>query len=87
MAKKPKAILLYLDDLPAVQQLTLEERGILLTALLEYGNGALIDAESLSGGVHYVWPIFKTRIDAQFQKYAETCERNKQNRNGNIVQL
>ncbi len=83
MAKKrPKSILVYLEDYLAVQQLTLEERGTLFTAMLEYGNGALVEPGALHGGARYLWPIFKSRIDAQFEQYAATCERNKRNRTG-----
>lgn len=79
-AKGPKGILVYLEDYSAIQQLSLEERGQLFTAMLEYGNGAVIESSDLTGGSHYLWPLFKSRIDAQFKKYEETCERNRKNR-------
>lgn len=74
---EPKGFLLYLDDLKALEPLTFEERGRLLTHLLEYaisGNECVIE-----GNERFIFPIFKTRIDRDFEKYREKCERNRKN--------
>ena len=78
--KKPKCILMYINEIIVLEPLTMEERGRLITAIFEYANGVVVDC--IEGGERFIWPVFRSRIDAQFAKYRETCERNRRNRAG-----
>lgn len=80
MQKRPKGIFIFLEDSLAIAQLTLEERGRLFTAILDYANGCIVD--NLTGSERILWPIYQSRIDEQLRKYEETCKRNANNRRG-----
>lgn len=73
--KKPPCFQIYLDSFVQVKFLNLSERGELFTALFEYATkGEIIDFSSER--IAIVFSFFKTRVDRDFQKYAERCQQN-----------
>lgn len=75
-----KAIYLYLDYLELFGGYTLEQRGCLITAMLEYAaTGVLPEFE---GPEHYVWPMLRGQIDRGREKYNARCRQNAENARG-----
>ena len=75
---KPKTLYLDLSAFVQIEMLSMEERGQLFTAILEYANNGEISAE-LSRVVSIVYQRFKQDIDEDFAKYARRCEINRRN--------
>lgn len=72
-----KAIYLYLDYLELLGGYTFEERGRLVTAMLEYAaTGA---APDFDGPERYVWPSLRNQIDRDTARYEERCRKNAEN--------
>lgn len=72
-----KAIYLYLDYLELFEGYTIEQRGQLVTAMLEYAaTGAVPDFDGPEG---YVWPVLRGQIDRDREKYNARCKRNAEN--------
>ena len=75
-----KAIYLYLDYLELLGGYTLEQRGRLVTAMLEYAaTGAIPDFD---GPERYVWPMLRGQIDRDREKYNARCKQNAENARG-----
>lgn len=72
-----KAIFLYLDYLELFREFTLEERGRLITAMLEYVTTGAIP--EFTGPERYVWPSLRNQIDRDTAKYEEKCRKNAEN--------
>ena len=66
-----KAALLYPEWLESIQPLTLEERGELLTLILQFTAGE--DAEPTSPAVTAAWGFVRTSLAANSKKYSEMC--------------
>ncbi len=66
-----------MDDLDALEPLGDAERGRLLTSLLQYSRTGA--AEELRGNERFLFPMFRARIDRDFQAYEEKCTKNSEN--------
>lgn len=55
----------------------MEERGQLLTALLDYGNNGILP--NFSGSLKMIFDCIKPNIDADIDKYVSRCNKNKEN--------
>ncbi len=75
MSNRKNSVLLYTDDMEILEDLTLEQRGVLLTAILSYQAGAeLPEMDSIT---KVAFKFMKKQIDANNQAYEETCEKRK----------
>ena len=72
-----KAIYLYLDYLELFGGYTLEQRGALITAMLEYAATGVLPA--FDGPERYVWPMLRGQIDRDREKYNARCKQNAEN--------
>lgn len=71
-------VMLYADLRAAAALLSLEERGLLLDAILAYGlDGEAPEFES--PGLQLIWTFVAPRIDSDREKYREKCDRARQN--------
>ena len=74
MSQRP-GVMLFFDVRPALKRLTIEERGQLFEAILDYGElGLLPDFE---GGLGIVWDFIQPRIDQDAERYADKVLKNK----------
>lgn len=74
MSQRP-GVMLFFDIRPALKRLTIEERGQLFEAILDYGElGLLPDFE---GGLGIVWDFIQPRIDQDAERYADKVLKNK----------
>ena len=74
MSQRP-GVMLFFDVRPALKRLTIEERGQLFEAILDYGElGLLPDFE---GGLGIVWDFIQPRIDQDAARYADRVLKNK----------
>ena len=75
MGKKTN-FLLYIDHLQAtLPLLTMEERGELLTALMEHAASPEADVSISSDKVQMAFNIMRNAMDASFEKYNEISEK------------
>lgn len=72
-----KAIYLYLDYLELFGVYTMEQRGALITAMLEYAATGVIP--EFTGPERYVWPMLRGQIDRDREKYNARCKQNAEN--------
>ena len=72
MAKK--YICLYHSYLDAIQPLSEEERGRLLTALLRYAVQG--EEPALMGNERFLFPMIRSQIDRDGEKYQRQCQQN-----------
>lgn len=70
-------ICLYFSYLDYIAPLNDEERGRLLTALLEYG--ATGQEPKMAGNERLVFPAIRSQIDRDTEKYKHQCARNSEN--------
>lgn len=70
-------VCLYHSYLDSIQPLSDEERGRLLTAILEYGSTGRVP--EMTGNERFVFPTIRSQIDRDEDRYQRTCERNAQN--------
>ena len=70
-------ICLYFSYLDYIAPLNDEERGRLLTAILQYG--ATGEEPEMAGNERMVFPAIRSQIDRDAIKYGERCKRNSQN--------
>lgn len=74
MSQRP-GVMLFFDVRPAIKRLTVEERGRLFEAILDYGElGLLPDFE---GGLGIVWDFIQPRIDQDAARYADKVLKNR----------
>lgn len=67
-------IKLYHDWMENTETLSLEEKGRLIDALVEYSRGGDWQ-EKLSGNERHVFPLLRARIDRSVERYERACER------------
>lgn len=77
MMANAKAIYLYLDYLELFGGYTMEQRGRLVTAMLEYATTGVIP--EFDGPEIYVWPVLRGQLDRDREKYEAKCKRNAEN--------
>ncbi len=72
-----KAFLLYENQKPLIEELSMEERGILLTALFEYKKtGNIIE---MTQACRIVFKRIVNQINIDEEKYQEKCRKNSEN--------
>ena len=71
-------ICLYREYMPTFAMLSMEDRGRLVTAMMEYAEDRENMSELTGNGI-YSWPMIRTRIDRDVANYEERCERNRKN--------
>ena len=62
-------VMLFFDVRPALKRLTIEERGRLFEAILDYGELGLLP--EFEGGLGIVWDFIQPRIDQDAARYAD----------------
>lgn len=78
MAKKAPGIMLYYEIRSALEHLSLDEKGSLLDAMLNYGEyGEAPDFADPTLAV--TWSFIAMRIDADHKRYQNKCERAAEN--------
>ncbi len=78
MKAKPKNILLYLDSLPALEQLAPESCGRVVVALLRYARDGVED-NGLNTMEKLMFAVLKSQVDRDLEKYQKRCQRNQKN--------
>lgn len=74
---KKNNFLIYTENIDEVEDLSMEQRGVLLTALMYYqADKELPEMDSLT---RIVFKFLKKRIDKDNEAYEKTCERNRKN--------
>lgn len=79
MAEGKKSFVLYCDLIEVVEDLTLEEKGLLLSVILEYVNDLNPDIESLEKSVKISFKHIRQYLKRDLQKWKNIVERNKEN--------
>lgn len=74
MSQRP-GVMLFFDVRPALKRLTVEERGRLFEAILDYGELGLLP--EFEGGLGIVWDFIQPRIDQDAERYADKVLKNK----------
>ncbi len=75
--KKISFVCLYLSYAQTLSPYTDEERGRIMTAMLEYAaTGTIPD---FSGSEKYIWPSIQAQIDRDMEDYRQKCETNHSN--------
>lgn len=71
--KKRRGVMLYFDTLALTERLSLEDRGRLFNAILEYGRDGVPPDFRGNEGLFFIWPIVQMRIDADGVAYETKC--------------
>ena len=79
-APKPKALPVYLDNIAQYRLVSMQERGELLTAMLEYAKDGTIPNFS-NPALGMAFSYSRAQIDRDFEKYHDACVRNRENAN------
>lgn len=74
MSQRP-GVMLFFDVRPALKRLTVEERGRLFEAILDYGELGILP--EFEGGLGIVWDFIQPRIDQDAARYADRVLKNK----------
>ena len=74
MSQRP-GVMLFFDVRPALKRLTIEERGRLFEAILDYGELGLLP--EFEGGLGIVWDFIQPRIDQDAARYADKVLKNR----------
>lgn len=77
MAKEQKGFIIYGDTEPVVDRLTDEEAGQLLKGMVKYFNSG--EVPDFSGVLEFVFIPIKQQMDRDAEKFAEKCEKNRNN--------
>ncbi len=76
MAEDKKSFIMYTSYKEPIEGLTLEERGLLFSALFEYAETAVVP--ELEGAVKMAFLFIKTQIDRDSEKYEKTVQKRKE---------
>lgn len=72
MGKQP-GVMLYFDLRPSLERFTLEEQGLLLRAILDYGELGI--APSFTGALGVAWDFIRPRLDRDRVRYQDLVEK------------
>lgn len=75
-AKKQPGVMLYFDVRPALRRLSLEEKGSLFDAILEYGESG--SPPSFDGVLGVAWDFIQPRLDRDRERYEEISDQRKE---------
>lgn len=81
MSVKKKSLVLHLDALEVIEELNLEQRGKLLTAIFQYNKGEHPELDQL---LKIVFLPFKNQFDRDLEKYLKVCKINKEIADGRV---
>ena len=70
-------VCLYLSYRESLEPYTMEERGRLVTAMMNYQATGEIPA--FSGNERFLWPTLRSQLDRDIQGYEEKCAKNREN--------
>ena len=73
MNEKKKGFIMYNDYFTFLEILTIEERGTLLTAVMQFANGIEPDVTEASRAVQIAFCMIKVNLQRDMKKYEETC--------------
>ena len=76
--KKQPGVMLYFEIIPALEQMTAEERGELFLFILKYARDKT-EPSTANTAIKMLWAILKERIDHDSDRYAEICLERKYN--------
>lgn len=77
MEKKKDSFILYEEYYEPIKMLSTADKGMLLAALYEYHmNGDVIELPQMA---KVIFQFIKRRMDINNKKYAEACEKNREN--------
>ncbi len=72
IAMPKPGVMIYYSILPALETLTMDERGQLLTAILRYGNEEI--PINFDGSLNVAWAFIKPMLDKDTSHYDKVCE-------------
>lgn len=72
MGKRP-GVMLYFDTRPCLRRLTMDERGVLFEAILDYGEFGVVP--ELDGMVGVAWDFIRPKIDRDAEHYEEIAQK------------
>ena len=70
-------VCLYLSYRESLEPYTMEERGRLVTAMMDYQ--ATGEMPTFSGNERFLWPTLRSQLDRDIQGYEEKCAKNREN--------
>lgn len=76
MNKKQPGVMLYFDTRSCLKRLTLEEKGALFEAILDYGEYGILP--DLNDRLMIAWDFLQPRIDKDRAAYEAKCEKARQ---------
>lgn len=68
-----ESFVLYVKYLENIEMLSMEQRGVLITALMSYVSDK--DIPDMDGMTAMAYSFIKSQIDRDFEKYEETCRK------------
>lgn len=71
--KRP-GVQLYFEIRPTLKRLTNEQKGMLLDAILEYGEFEVLPNFEGDLALEITWDFIRPRIDADGERYRQNCE-------------
>lgn len=71
MSKKRPGVLLYFDVRPSLRRLSLEEKGRLFEAILDYGEQG--EPPQFDGMLGIAWDFIQPRLDIDAERYDQRC--------------
>lgn len=75
MAKgKRPGVQLYFEIKPTLKRLTNEQKGMLLDAILDYGEFGILPTFDDDLALAITWDFIRPRIDADGERYRQSCE-------------
>ncbi|MBQ9117553.1 MAG: hypothetical protein IJY04_11075 [Clostridia bacterium] len=77
-AEQKKSFIIYNNYLKYFYLLSREERGDLITAMLEYANNADTTVE-LEGAARMAFAVIQDTMDRDMEQYSESCRKNSEN--------
>lgn len=77
MAKKRPGVVLYFDMAPAISKLTDSEKGVLLSAILNYGENGIFPNFSTNPRLDTTWIFIMQRMNKDNESYLERCEKSR----------
>jgi len=79
MARKQPGVLLYFDVRPSLKRFSLEEKGRLFEAILDFGEYGVVP--ELDGALAVAWDFIQPRLEKDRDRYVENCEKHRDNAN------
>ena len=70
--KEKPGVMLYFDLLPALRRLSLQEKGALFQAIMEFGQNAVVP--DFDGALGIAWDFIMPRLIADDEAYREKCQ-------------